>query len=201
MVLDYKTIGDNIRELRKEKGYSQEEITELINEKYDLNYTRQRLGRIENGEGGNTLTLDLLNALSEILECDAGYLLGEIKEKSYDIKNICEITALSEAAITKIISWNNGGVSNITNSKMWALYLSDIITHEKFNSIMDTVTDSIGTSKKWYKIACKIAAGDTSTDTSTFEEETHDRYISKLWYLSKEFPNIIESICDDTMHK
>jgi transcriptional regulator with XRE-family HTH domain len=62
-----KKVGENIRKIRKEKGYSQEGLA--FSAKLDRSY----VGRIERGE--TNITIDILYQLAEAMECDAKVLL------------------------------------------------------------------------------------------------------------------------------
>lgn len=60
-------LGENIRNARKEKGYSQESLA--LNAKLDRSY----VGRIERGEAN--ITVELLYKLAAVIKCDAKSLL------------------------------------------------------------------------------------------------------------------------------
>ena len=195
MNLDPKNIGENIRKIRKESKckYSQQRLAEILTDQYGITCSRQNISNIENGKG--RLSIAFLIALTEIFHCDAGYLLGEINEKTYDIKEICDITTLSEAAVTNILSWKNGS-SNYADTQNWTQIFSDIITHEKFNSLMECLDDCIFTSKLYVKVAKQIAISNNnvSDEIRNTEEELHNSYISKLWHISQMFNEIANNI-------
>lgn len=60
-------LGKNIRQARKEKGYSQEGLA--LHAKLDRSY----VGRIERGEAN--ITVELLYKLAAVIKCDAKSLL------------------------------------------------------------------------------------------------------------------------------
>lgn len=62
-------IGSRIKELRIKKGQTQEELGELLHVK------RQTVSKYETGI--NIPDADILNKLSDILECSSDYLLGK----------------------------------------------------------------------------------------------------------------------------
>jgi transcriptional regulator with XRE-family HTH domain len=62
-----KKVGENIRQTRKEKGYSQEGLA--LSAKLDRSY----VGRIERGEAN--ITLDILYQIARAMDCDAKILL------------------------------------------------------------------------------------------------------------------------------
>lgn len=71
-----KKVGDNLRILRKENGYSQDQVANY------LGITQSNLSKIENGERNFNMTL--LDKLCLLYNCSSEYLLGEtdIHEKS-----------------------------------------------------------------------------------------------------------------------
>ena len=64
-----KVIGKNLKELRRENGYTQEQVS-----KY-LGITQSNLSKIENGERNFNMTL--LGKLCLLYNCSPEYLLGE----------------------------------------------------------------------------------------------------------------------------
>ena len=69
MNVDYKLIGSRIKSARKTKGMTQE----VLSEKLDVS-----IGYISQVERGITkISLDLLAAISSILECDIASLITE----------------------------------------------------------------------------------------------------------------------------
>ena len=64
-----KKVGDNLRILRKENGYSQDQVANY------LGITQSNLSKIENGERNFNMTL--LDKLCLLYNCSSEYLLGE----------------------------------------------------------------------------------------------------------------------------
>jgi transcriptional regulator with XRE-family HTH domain len=62
-------ISKNLRQLRKENGYTQEQVSDY------LGITQSNLSKIENGE--RNFNMSLLNKLCLLYNCSPEYLLGE----------------------------------------------------------------------------------------------------------------------------
>jgi len=76
MNIDYKLIGDRIKRIRKSKGLTQETMAEKLN---------VSIGYISQVERGITkISLDLLGAISSILDCDVAFLISESAINSND---------------------------------------------------------------------------------------------------------------------
>lgn len=60
-------LGEKIRSVRKERGFSQERLA--LNAKLDRSY----MGRIERGEAN--ITLEMLYQLAKVLDCEAKELI------------------------------------------------------------------------------------------------------------------------------
>jgi transcriptional regulator with XRE-family HTH domain len=73
--MDIKIIGDNVRNLRKEKGLSQEKLAELAN------VSRNYISMIERGEAGN-FSDDIIQKLAWGLEVSIEQIEGKPNEKS-----------------------------------------------------------------------------------------------------------------------
>lgn len=145
MNIDIKMVGKRLKTLRKEKGYTQEKLSEVLSaEPYYINHERQYIGRIEHGEDKALLDLPLLEALAGIFDCDIGYLLGEITEKTYDVKAIHDITNLSEPAISNIISnANNVGTMSVINAMLENSMLYSNVVKDVLMSMRYTLYDSL----------------------------------------------------------
>ena len=69
MNIDYKLVGERIKRARKSKGITQENMAERLN---------VSIGYVSQVERGVTkISLDLLAAISTILECDVAALISE----------------------------------------------------------------------------------------------------------------------------
>ena len=76
--LDYAAIGRRIRNYRKEKGYSQEKLAELIN------ISTTHMSHIETG--GTKLSLAVFAAICEVLSVQADHLLHDVPGDRSDIE-------------------------------------------------------------------------------------------------------------------
>lgn len=127
MKLNAKIIGERLRALRKEKGYNQTELTRILEEEYYINHKRAYIGRIERGEDKALLDLPLLEALSDIFNCDIGYLIGEIEEHTQENKYICDRLNISEKAADNIKACCHGENKDIFNALCEHDNLFDIV--------------------------------------------------------------------------
>ena len=64
-----EAVGKNLKELREENGYTQEQVSDY------LGITQSNLSKIERGERNFNMTL--LDKLCLLYNCSAEYLLGE----------------------------------------------------------------------------------------------------------------------------
>lgn len=84
------------KECYKEKGYTQQEVAEKLD--ISLNGLKHHL-RTKNE---NLPPLDLLKKMSELLEVDVAYLLGEIDCKRFSQQTVYDATGLTEHAASLI---------------------------------------------------------------------------------------------------
>ena len=74
MNIDYKLIGERIKQARKSKGMTQEVLAEKLS---------VSIGYVSQVERGITkISLDLLGAISSILECDVASLVSKTAVES-----------------------------------------------------------------------------------------------------------------------
>ncbi len=87
--MNYKSLGDNIRKYRKLKGYTLEELAELL----DVSTTF--IGQIERAKGIPSLEtfVKIANTLGVSTDC---LLFGDLNEKAGDIHFIGEISELTQ---------------------------------------------------------------------------------------------------------
>lgn len=88
-------IGERIKNLRKEKGWTQDKLAERLSKK------RQTISAWEDGR--ITLTVDKLIEICNLFECDMGYILGEHDTKKRITADIQEVIGLSEEAIALLM--------------------------------------------------------------------------------------------------
>ena len=96
---------------RKAKYKTQQAFADAYKEKFgmirtttDENIDGNMFGTIQNWEQGKSFpTADVLDNICVLLDVDADYLLGRIDAKKHDIKDIAEITLLSESAVERLL--------------------------------------------------------------------------------------------------
>lgn len=148
MKLNAKIIGERLRALRKEKGYNQTELTRILEEEYYINHKRAYIGRIERGEDKALLDLPLLEALSDIFNCDIGYLIGEIEEHTQENKYICDRLNISEKAADNIKACCQGENKDIFN----ALCENDNLFNVVVPAIQECINVVVSNSTVEYRI-------------------------------------------------
>lgn len=89
---------DKLRECRKEKGYTQEKLCEL------LNVSRDTLSKWENGS--RSPDLNELLKMCDIFKCDLDYLAGRIEQPTHALQDISDITGLSIESVYLLRTWN-----------------------------------------------------------------------------------------------
>ncbi|MCI5795234.1 MAG: helix-turn-helix domain-containing protein [Ruminococcus sp.] len=101
-----EVFGKRLLELRDERNETQEQLAKAVN------ITRQSLSRYEANE--RTPNIELIYNIAKHYEVSADYLLGLSEVKSLDnrVQAACEVTGLSEEAITAIIQLNEIGMGN-----------------------------------------------------------------------------------------
>lgn len=104
-VLNYKRIGQRIKEAREGLGLSQEKLLGVLQDEQKPHFGRNTLSDLENGkeEAFSAVKLSQWEALCEKFNCSIGYLLGEYDSRSYDLQYIYDLTGLSEKAVDKLL--------------------------------------------------------------------------------------------------
>ena len=105
MNIDYKLIGERIKRVRKSRGMTQDVLAEQLS---------VSIGYVSQVERGITkISLDLLGAISVILNCDIAYLISESAVNSAEYMEseiVSEIRKLDDKKrkyILKIIKLTN----------------------------------------------------------------------------------------------
>lgn len=142
MKIDYKKMGDRVLKLRKEKDYSQGKLSAILEDEYYINCSRQRISNIEHGNN-NKIDLSLLEALSDIFNCDIGYLIGEIEEHTQENKYICDRLNISEKAADNIKACCHGENKDIFNALCEHDNLFDIVIPAIQECVYEFVSHSI----------------------------------------------------------
>lgn len=91
-----RDIGNRITVARERTGLTQEEVAE------ELQKSRKTIVNWENGK--TPPRVDDLKQLSDILNCDFGYFIGEIEEWTHQITDIKAATGLSSDAIAVLLA-------------------------------------------------------------------------------------------------
>ena len=106
MNIDYKLIGERIKQARKRKGMTQEVLAERLG---------VSIGYVSQVERGITkISLDLLGAISTILECDVAALISESAVHSNDymeseiVEAIRKMDNKKRKYIIEVIKLTNG---------------------------------------------------------------------------------------------
>lgn len=101
MEYNWQKIGDRLRTLRKERGFSsQDKLIEILDTKYSVKIGRNTLSNIENGcQDASNFKLDLLFALSSLYKCEVGYLLCEYDNITGRNTDIQKETGLNDKSI------------------------------------------------------------------------------------------------------
>ncbi len=110
---DNTTIGERIEELRKDKGWSQQQLAE------NIFASKSQISRIEKGETKN-VSSEMIIAFAKIFNVSTDYLLGLSRlrfPKNYDISQL----GLSEEAVRKLLL-----------KKIDADVLNRLLEHERF---------------------------------------------------------------------
>lgn len=121
-------IGNRIREEREKMGLSQEEFSEKVS------LSKQVINNFENGKG--SFKIEQLYKIASVCGCDIGYLLGEIKGKTYDVNFILDSIGLSEEAInhlrkSKKFIDRTGKDPGLTSEGLKWEVINDLITSDK----------------------------------------------------------------------
>ena len=105
---DQKAIAKRIRELRTDKGMTQEELAKRLYHRRDL------ILNWENPEKKPLPDLSDMLSLCNIFECDLSYLLCENDCKTKDLQGIQDYTGLSEPAITNLLSFQQSEMQTVS---------------------------------------------------------------------------------------
>ena len=100
MEYNYIDIGNRLIQLRKDRGYSQDKLIDILDDEYGVKIGRNTYSNIENGcQSSSNFKLDLLIALSSLYGCDIGYLLCEYDNITGRNTDIQKITGLNDESI------------------------------------------------------------------------------------------------------
>lgn len=111
--MDKILFSERLVEKRKKKGYkTQKEFAEAYDSKFPTKRKDESAGNVEIGGILGTIkhyenpnytksmpTLDKVDNICSLLECDIDYLTGRIDQETHEKEDICEYTGLSEKAV------------------------------------------------------------------------------------------------------
>lgn len=142
MSYSWYIIGERIRINRKEKGLSQEQLAEYLEQITAKPTKRQTVAGWENGKP--IKKLEQLTALCEIFDCDMSYLLCECDTKHIRTQDISSSIGLSEKSIDALISLRKIGsslpdtLSKIIENKKLLYQIHDCCYADYNNSDFET---------------------------------------------------------------
>lgn len=102
--------GHRLKEVRKERGYTLEELADIYNKKFDAGLNKGTLSKYENGKQEPMITV--ATNLATILNVPSDYLLGitsnnsiNIKEKVYQKQLLSSFNKLNDDNKKKAITY------------------------------------------------------------------------------------------------
>lgn len=116
-------LGELIAELRQDRGLTQKELGDIL---------CVSSGTISNYENGVTLPpLERMIALATIFDCDVAYLLGDYSKEKKDNSDICDMTGLSEKAVSRLLLYKSQYSDNVDslNFLLESDNLEDVLYH------------------------------------------------------------------------
>ena len=123
MEYNFPAIGQRIKGLRKERGWSQDQLIDVLQDKVPIG--RNTLSSIENGNAKH-FELSLLTALCEVFDCEMGYILCEYDNcKTRDLQFIHDTTGLSEPAIKRLSEFEKKTVDGSAKATLINSMLED----------------------------------------------------------------------------
>lgn len=123
MEYNLSAIGQRIKGLRKERGWSQDQLIDVLQDKVPIG--RNTLSSIENGNAKH-FELSLLTALCEVFDCEMGYILCEYNNcKTRDFQFIHDTTGLSEPAIKRLASFDTKTIDGSAKAALISSMLED----------------------------------------------------------------------------
>ena len=121
--------SENLRAMRKEKGYTQEELA------IKLNVVRQTVSKWE--KGLSVPDADLLAMISDVLETPVSRLLGEIAEQ---LAKISEQLAIKNRRSKKL--WKTIGITILVIVALYIVLM--VVSFFAFTTVWHTTTERIG---------------------------------------------------------
>ena len=133
--MDQKKIGSLLKELRKEKGLTQEQFAEIVN------VSNRTVSRWENGN--NMPDLDILIQISDYYEIDLRELLDGERKSDKMNKEL-------EETVLKAADYTNSETERYTKRVFWILligavlwFISHLISHTSLieNDVMSAISE------------------------------------------------------------
>lgn len=175
-----KRIGERIAMERKKRGWSQAVFGEKLSKKMGGSISAEQ-NTISNWEKGKNLpaSLEVFLAISQIFECDCGYLLCDYDEKTHDSTEICKATGLSDCSVQCLCSLNTWEIVKYAKAIDFLLLdLQERYKSNDFRSVLDLLCfflkydDICDTKKQVFSDGhiADYAGGEISTDAIALNE-------------------------------
>ena len=107
----FSVIARRLKEAREKSGITQDEVSALLLEKYDVSISTSSIKNyeIEHSTPGRpmrvgSMSTEVLQGVSKLYGVSSDYLLGltDIKTKDTELAAVCEYTGLGEKAVKKL---------------------------------------------------------------------------------------------------
>lgn len=129
-------IGGRIKEARKKRGLTQEALASKVDDYEGRDESRVAQSTIASWENGlSSPSFERLRTVSEILNCDISYLLGESPCLRISDVQISEYTGLKEETISKLHDYTTRKGYKGENYKRVASFLDSLIECKDFHYI------------------------------------------------------------------
>ena len=149
------TVGERIRQARKELGWSQDKLIEQLQNR-QAGIGRTTLSAIESGKKDalDHVSLSALCAMCDLFDCDMGYLLGEYEEKHRVAAEVCDATGLSETAVQRLfaaMSFSKNPSSAFTKDSVLPIdILSNLLSDGEFWRVINNLFLWTTPESKWF---------------------------------------------------
>lgn len=205
MKYNFIKIGDRLRDLRENNGYSQDKLIEILDTNYSLHIGRNTLSNIENGcQKADNLKVSLLLALADLYNCDVGYLLCEYDNITGRNTDIQAVTGLNDDSIKTLESLQQTDIidNSITTvpPKKWEKLQNGTYTQQDILDLINC-TGGVESQLQPYKQATLIDTLNLLLKDSLFTEQLlkdfrnllNTRYTVPVYYDNKKrtfvYPN------------
>lgn len=207
-------IGERIKQERKRHKLSQSELADKVSSVVGLDGDKCiSQSTIASWENGTTLPpLGRLIALSEILDCDISYLLGDYPQRRRDTVDICAATGLSGSVVEDLISRNNAkgydGVFNpnkavigvldllLSNGHFFPILMANIYDYyDKYAAYHDKVIECQRARKKYDSVDNLLQDFEAGRLLPTDSLKTlKDSMDSAAYRIARDFSTIVDGI-------